>query len=443
MSLLQMSFAGAIMIFVIIIIRTLAIHLLPKKTFLVLWRIAAIRLMIPFSLPSALSVYSLLARYTPAASVIKKNVPVKTTGQIADVSSGISNTKFTSVISVEAVIWAVGVLVCGVIFAVVYWKCRQEFRVSVPVNNSFIKNWISTHQQKRKISVRQSNRFSTPLTYGVFCPVILMPETTEWEKPNLLQYILTHEYVHIRRFDSITKLGLIVVLCVHWFNPFVWAMYVLANRDIEMSCDEEVIRLLGEKTKADYARTLISMEETRNGFNRICNNFSKNIIEERITAIMKYKKASIFSLALAFTSIVGVTTVFATSMNTQPQQVESVNPDNETEVTFKPLSIPQISDNFGSFFKEDGKLAGSDISKVQAATEAQSDSIYGVPVEKSSVLGNDIPETNVIYFDTEEERDRHFYALEMNVEKGLDRYAGFESMYTGIDTSAPVTYIVK
>lgn len=90
-------------------------------------------------------------------------------------------------------------------------------------------------------------------------------------------------------------------------------MYILANRDIELSCDEAVVRLFGENTRTAYARSLISMEETRSGLTPLCNNFSKNAIEERITAIMKIKKASMFSLVLALALIVGVTTAFATS----------------------------------------------------------------------------------------------------------------------------------
>ena len=95
-------------------------------------------------------------------------------------------------------------------------------------------------------------------------------------------------------------------------------MYILANRDIELSCDEAVVRLFGENTKAAYARTLISMEETRSGFAPLCSNFSKNAIEERITAIMKYKKTSIFSLVLALSLIFGATTAFATSAQQEP-----------------------------------------------------------------------------------------------------------------------------
>ena len=316
MSLLQMSFAGAVMILAIIVIRALAITFLPKKTFLALWGIAVVRLLLPFSLPSVFSVYSLIGNHIPMTAPAKVQqafevLPPEISGQMATMPGGISNT--ASPISVWTIIWGIGALVCALVFAIAYWKCRQEFQTSLPVDNDFIKGWLSSHQLKREISIRQSSRFSVPLTYGVLRPVILTPTSTDWENTKALQYVFAHEYVHIRRFDSITKLVLITGLCVHWFNPLVWAMYVLANRDIELSCDEAVVRLFGENTKAAYARSLISMEETRSGLTPLCNNFNKNAIEERITAIMKMKKTSVFSLVLALFLVFGVTTAFATS----------------------------------------------------------------------------------------------------------------------------------
>ena len=444
MSLLQMSFAGGVMILAVIVIRALAINLLPKKTFGVLWGIAVVRLLIPFSVSSTFSVYSLLDGHASAIDTAKDSQaigmpPTETTGQMAAMVDGICNA-----IPIWTVIWAVGVLVCAMFFAVSYWKCRQEFQTSLPVDNGFTRKWLNAHWQRRGISIRQSSRFSAPLTYGIFRPVILVPTSTKWENTKSLQYVLAHEYVYIRRFDSIRKLVLIVVLCVHWFNPLVWAMYILANRDIELSCDEAVVRLFGENTKAAYARALIGMEETRSGLTPLCNNFSKNAIEERITAIMKIKKTTIFSFALAGFIVVGTATVFATSANAQPQQAESMEQDGNIEIVSKPDSIPQIADNTGVFYKEDGKFVGIDINDVLMAVTVQPDDIFYVaPVDKIGATVDDLSGSNVIYFDTEAERDEHFHALEANTEKGLDRYAGFEEMYEGIDTSAPVTYIVK
>ncbi len=437
MSLLQMSFTGGILILAVIVIRALAINMLPKKAFNALWWISVVRLMIPFSIPSAFSVYSLMGSHAPGnGSQAIRVLPIGASGQAASMPDSITNA-----VSTWTVVWAAGVLVCAVFFSLAYWKCRKEFQTSIPVGNDFTENWLSVHQQGRRISIRQSGRFSAPLTYGVLHPVILMPTSTKWENTDSLAYVLAHEYVHIRRFDSIRKLVLIVVLCVHWFNPLVWVMYILANRDIELSCDEAVVRFFGENTKAAYARALISMEETRSGLTPLCNNFSKNAIEERITAIMKIKKTTVFSLILAGFIVAGIATAFATSANAQ--QAESVGQGSGTEIVTKPDSIPQVDDSFGIFFKDGGRAAGADTEEMKTAVPVQSDDIYGAPVEKTSALADDLSGDNIIYFNTEEERDEHFRALEANVEKGLDRYAGFEEMYKGIDTSAPVTYIVK
>ena len=437
MSLLQMSFAGGILILAVIVIRALAINMLPKKAFNALWGISVVRLMIPFSIQSVFSVYSLMGSHAPGnGSQTIRVLPIGASGQAASMPDSITNA-----VSTWTVVWAAGVLVCAVFFSLAYWKCWKEFQTSLPVGNDFTENWLCVHQQRRRISIRQSGRFSAPLTYGVVHPVILMPMSTKWENTDSLEYVLTHEYVHIRRFDSIRKLVLIVVLCVHWFNPLVWVMYVLANRDIELSCDEAVVRFFGENTKAAYARALISMEETRSGLTPLCNNFSKNGIEERITAIMKIKKTTVFSLVLAGFIVVGTATAFATSANAQ--QAESVGQGSGTEIVTKPDSIPQVDDSFGTFFKDGGRAAGADTEDIKTAVPVQSDDIYGAPVEKNSVLADDLSGDNIIYFDTEAERDEHFRALEANAEKGLDRYAGFEEMYAGIDTSAPVVYIVK
>ena len=437
MSLLQMSFTGGILILAVIVIRALAINMLPKKAFHALWWISVVRLMIPFSIPSAFSVYSLMGSHAPGnGSQAIRVLPIGASGQAASMPDSITNA-----VSTWTVVWAADVLVCAVFFSLAYWKCRKEFQTSIPVGNDFTENWLSVHQQGRRISIRQSGRFSAPLTYGVLHPVILMPTSTKWENTDSLAYVLAHEYVHIRRFDSIRKLVLIVVLCVHWFNPLVCVMYILANRDIELSCDEAVVRFFGENTKAAYARALISMEETRSGLTPLCSSFSKNAIEERITAIMKIKKTTVFSLVLAGFIVVGTATAFATSANAQ--QAESVGQGSETEIVTRLDSIPQVDDSFGIFFKDGGRTAGADTEDMKTAVPVQSDDIYGAPVEKTSALADDLSGDNIIYFNTEEERDEHFRALEANVEKGLDRYAGFEEMYKGIDTSAPVTYIVK
>lgn len=147
------------------------------------------------------------------------------------------------------------------IFAVSYIKCYREFRFSLPVENDILEAWKEKHPLKRSLSIRQTETIAAPLSYGVIRPVILMPKNTEWKNIYQLRYVLEHEYVHIRRLDMLTKLIMIAAVCIHWFNPLVWVMYILFNRDLELSCDETVVRRFGMDIKSVYATALISMEE--------------------------------------------------------------------------------------------------------------------------------------------------------------------------------------
>lgn len=105
--------------------------------------------------------------------------------------------------------------------------------------------------------LRQSDQISTPLTYGVLRPVILMPKNTDWDITLHIQYILSHEHVHICRFDALMKLVAALVLCIHWFNPFVWVLYFLYNRDLELTCDESA-DLLYYEDGAPYIHDILT-----------------------------------------------------------------------------------------------------------------------------------------------------------------------------------------
>lgn len=337
MSLLQMSFTASVMIIVVIIIRALAINKIPKKTFLVLWGIIMIRLLVPFTLTSTFSVYTLIGQYisldkTPVKNILPKAISDNLITNIQPYANNDSITTNTIIqnqsidsFDILMIIWLVGMIACFMFFIFSYIHCYREFQMSFPIQNEYVEDWLSTRKMKRKILVRQSSHISSPLTYGIFHPVILIPKKTEWKNTNTLNYVLTHEYVHIKRFDSVIKIMLTLALCLHWFNPLVWAMYVLANRDIELSCDETVILTFGESIKSDYARTLISMEEIKSHLTPLCNNFSKNAIEERIRAIMKVKKATTFSLFLALVIVTSITCALATSAATPDKIIPIIN----------------------------------------------------------------------------------------------------------------------
>ena len=317
MNILQMSFSGSVFITAVVIIRGAAIHKLPKKTFLVLWELVLFRLLIPFSIPSVFSVYTLANH-----SISSTTWPEAGTGYDISTMQGLfvatqgaerPPADVSPSVSVWFMVWCAGILLTGLFFVISYLRCLTEFRTALPVRSHYVEKWLGERPLKRRISVRQSDRISAPLTYGIFRPVILLPKKMDWKKEKQLQYVLSHEYVHICRYDTVTKLVAALALCIHWFNPFVWVMYLLFNRDIELACDESVIRQLGEKSKSAYSLMLIDMEAAKSGLLPFCNSFSKNAIEERITAVMKTKKTSLFAICIAAVLIVGVTTAFATS----------------------------------------------------------------------------------------------------------------------------------
>ena len=122
---------------------------------------------------------------------------------------------------------------------------------------------------------------------------------------------MEHEYQHIRRFDTLRKGLLAAALCLHWFNPLVWAMYVLCNRDMELACDEAVTA--GGADRADYARTLLNLEERRGRRGLSGSHFSQNALEERIRSIMKHKRFSSAALIAVLTVMTIAATVFASA----------------------------------------------------------------------------------------------------------------------------------
>ena len=355
MSLLQMSFLGTVIILLIVVLRAVLINRLPKKTFLILWWIALIRLLVPFSIKSVTSIYSLLQ------SIYSDINPVRTAqtttflpihGNMPEIANGLSEAMVqrTESISILSVIWLAGLLLCFGFFAVSYIKCYREFRFSLPVENDILEAWKEKHPLKRSLSIRQTETIAAPLSYGVIRPVILMPKNTEWKNIYQLRYVLEHEYVHIRRLDMLTKLIMIAAVCIHWFNPLVWVMYILFNRDLELSCDETVVRRFGMDIKSVYATALISMEEKKSGLAPLCNSFSKNAIEERIRAIMKIKKTSKFAVIISAVLVICVTGGFATSASSLEKKTETAQENGETTVALNEVNI-----------REDESLSSSDV----------------------------------------------------------------------------------
>ncbi len=359
----QMTVSGAVLILLIVLLRGIALKRLPKSIFPVLWGIALSRLLLPVVIPSAYSIYSLPVWKQTAAGLQssyeamqnpvdeenrertggpenteeqkrtgktenideRKDTDIRRRGQTEPENIrteqnsreqperfGMEPWRMETLLPV----WCAGMSACLLFFVTTYLRALFLFRTSLPVRKAGVERWLLEHKKRRRISVRQSDRVMTPLTYGIFRPVILLPKQTDWQNEEGLAYILLHEYVHICRMDTVTKLLAVSALCVHWFNPFVWVMYVLLNRDLELSCDEKVVRLSGGTQKAAYARVLIDMAARQSGLMPLGSHFGQNVVEERIDAIMKWKKNSFCKKIVSGAVFVGLAVVFTASILT-------------------------------------------------------------------------------------------------------------------------------
>lgn len=405
MSLVQMSLSAALMIVAIIILRALTIERFPKKTFLVLWWIALLRLLIPFSIPSVMSFYSWFDPNLPA--VVEQSSAVESTFEpvLDDSSETMENStqfEMTPIPDIDIeyievkpsksfseiffdmlpVIWGIGIGVIAAFFGINYWRGIREFRMSLPVENEFVNEWLSSHQLRRNITIRQYDCIHTPLTYGIFHPVILLPKESLEQSPSTLNFILAHEWVHIRRFDCVTKILLTAALCIHWMNPLVWVMYLLFNRDIELSCDETVLHLLGRNRRSDYALALIDMEEQKGGFASFASGFSRNAIEERIRAIMKMKKASLITILAAVVVVACVIILFATSAKNNPIDTELPSSESET------VSDKILTDDDQTKQEVSVKTSKKTFSPAERFAELEKYGVMFVPSETDSTKGD-------------------------------------------------------
>lgn len=322
MTLLKMSLSGAVLVCVVAIVRSLAIHRLPKRALLALWWMSLARLLLPVSLPSPVSVYTLLevrdyvvsetyVAPAPALPAAPEALPAVSQGNA--VSSPGALAPSPGAVARLQLVWAVGSVGCALFFALASVRCRREFRTSLPVADRAVQEWLAGHPLRRPVEVRTSDRISAPLTYGILRPVILLPEGFDCGDAAQLGYVLTHEWVHIRRFDGLAKLLIAAAACLHWWNPFVWVLSALFNRDLELACDEEVVRRHGVASRAAYARALITLEERKSGLAPFCSSFNHNAMEERIVAIMKIRNLSTRAAALSAATVFAVGALFATS----------------------------------------------------------------------------------------------------------------------------------
>lgn len=310
-SFLQMSLWAAALTALICIVRAVWGRRLPKRTFRILWALVVLRMLVPLSLP-VMKINTGITVPSAANTAVVQDTVVYTyiNGEFTQAGTAdhimpqteykVTETADNSPSVTE--IWLFTAVAVFAVFAAAHIRFRLKVRDAIPAEIDFEAGL------KRQVRIKLSDRIDSPLTYGIFRPVILLPKNIFSCGEKNEEYILSHELIHIKHFDVLYKLLMILAVSLHWFNPFAWVMLVLASRDIELSCDEEVV-LKENGSRSEYALTLIEMEEKRS-FGVLQNGFGGSSVKERIKAVMTAKKASVLEKTAGVLLVAAAFTVF-------------------------------------------------------------------------------------------------------------------------------------
>lgn len=304
MKIIEMSVSGALMILMITLIRAVFIHRLPKKAFVLMWEIAMLRLLLPIRIPSKMIIFNLYEQIITLETIVtesiaKPNITVGKDGYLEIAARNMVD------VPVWGIVRLVGTAVLAAFFIGLYilglrrYRFAQRTEIDLPM------------EIRRRVEVRKCEKISSPLTYGLFKPVILLPKDFDPNDSERLKYVLMHELTHIKRLDILRKAAVIITVCAHWVNPFVWVMFILFNRDIELVCDDAVIRKIGRENRKKYAMALLEMLDSSSDV--LHSYFSKNAIEERIVSLSVHTDKGGLSCAAAGVLTFCVTAFFAAS----------------------------------------------------------------------------------------------------------------------------------
>lgn len=318
MELVQRSVQGGLLILVILLVRAPALRRLPKWSLTALWDLALLRLLMPVELPFRWSVYTLLQRAMLSAAPLPDAAPSPVPREPTEPLAGGTVAAAAGGVPIWAVLWLAGATVAALYFVIAYRLHRRAFRSAVLVENDFTRAWLARHKLRRAVTILQSERVFTPLTYGVLRPVLVLPAGLDWTDTAALTCAFTHEWTHIRRFDALRRFLLVAALCLHWFNPLVWVLYRQARRDMELVCDEAAVRRLGVDNRRAYALALLAMEERRLRVQTFSSAFGENIAEERLRAVMRVRKPSLRRGAAALALLLCVFALFGTGAAALP-----------------------------------------------------------------------------------------------------------------------------
>lgn len=317
---INMSITGGIIITVVLLTRLL-LHRTPKIFSYALWSVVLFRLLCPVSLSSSVSIFNLFdapitragrIEYIPADIVHNEYPTVNLL--ISGVNKSVNNTLLQGQeqavalaypVSAATYIWIFVVAALLIYSVIKLFRLRRKLIGSIQLRDNI---YLADH-------------IASPFVIGLFRPKIYLPSTLSDQERD---YIILHEQHHISRLDHIVKILAFLALSVHWFNPLVWIAFILSSVDMEMSCDEAVMKKLNSDIREDYTRSLLSLATGRHIISGTPLAFGEGNTRSRIKNILNYKKPAFWVIAVA--GVVCIVVLVCLLTNPPPYVQESLHP---------------------------------------------------------------------------------------------------------------------
>ena len=342
---LERNVMVTVVILAVLLVRFL-IRRCPKKYSYLLWGIVGIRMLFDLPFASSLSLFNLFqvkmnsvplaeqVTQIPSGETISVHEtvntntnPVMTGGDVPSVFSVSGRETENTILTVFAVIWLVGIVLLLVYGILSYVKCRRLVKTAVRLEPVEVQTGgpHGHRRLRRGTNVWECDGIWSPFVLGIFQPRIYIPFHME---PQERTYILAHEQTHIRRCDHLIKLVAYLLLCVYWWNPLVWLAFYYMVRDMEMSCDEAVLEIFGDRIKKEYSSSLLSFAMERHGYTFAPLAFGEGDVGKRIKNVLNFKKPHTWVAILVVVFIV----FFAVScLTNQKSDKEDVSKESGQE----------------------------------------------------------------------------------------------------------------
>ena len=334
LEIVNMSISAGWIVLAVLLLR-FALKKAPKWITVLLWGVVAVRLVLPVTVESIFSLMPSAETVSPGimldpAPEIQTGIPVlnETLNPIISGSfapnPGDSVNPLQILIPVFAVLWVAGAAAMLAYTAITYWRLRRRVSTAVRMEGN----------------VFQSEQVVSPFVLGIFRPRIYLPFAMGEQNRT---HVIAHEQAHLRRKDHLWKPLGFLLLTVYWFNPLMWIAYLLLCRDIELACDEKVVKTLDNEQRADYSEALLTCSVNRRMIAACPLAFGEVGVKNRVKSVLNYKKPAFWLIIIAIIVSIAVAVCFLTNPKEQVKDVLKPNTywmDSTGTITFS------VSDNY-------------------------------------------------------------------------------------------------